>query len=127
MKYTKIVLIVFFCLALSGCTTKPDTNLSSINSTARKATIPAGNFYFYSSTCLHCKTVNNYVADNKIRENGIHFFELEINADPKNAEMLRSIGELCKINENDLAVPLLWYNQTCYTGSDQIINYFESL
>jgi len=127
MKYIKIFLIVFSCILVSGCTSQAPATTSPIDTIARKATLPTGNFYFYSSTCPHCKTVSNYVANNNLQDKGIHYFELEVSSNQSNATMLKSVGELCNIKEADLAVPLLWYNQTCYTGSDQIINYFESL
>ena len=127
MKYSKFILIIGLVFVLSGCTGKPAPNTSPIDLMAKKAVIPAGNFYFYSSTCLHCKTVSNYVTDNRIREKGVHFFELEINSDPANVAIMQSVAERCNINENDLSVPLLWYSQTCYTGSDEIINHFNSL
>lgn len=127
MKYVKFFSIILICISFSGCSSQPTTNVSPIDTIARKATIPTGNFYFYSTTCLHCKTVSNYVADNKLREKGIHYFELEVSSNPSNAIMLKSVGERCNIKEEDLAVPLLWYNQTCYTSSDEIINYFDSL
>jgi len=127
MIYLKFLLIVCLALILSGCMGKPAPKTSPIDLMAKKAIIPAGNFYFYSSTCLHCKTVGNYVTENNIREKGVHFFELEINSDPANIAILKSVAGRCNINENDVSVPLLWYNQSCYTGSDQIINHFKSL
>ena len=127
MTYLKFFLVVSVACILSGCTAKPAPQTSPIDLMAKKAIIPAGNFYFYSSTCLHCKTVSNFVNDNRIREKGVHFFELEINSDPANIAILKSVAERCNINENDVSVPLLWYNQSCYSGSDQIINHFKSL
>jgi len=127
MSYLKFFLIICLAIVLSGCTGKPAPNTSPIDLIAKKAVIPAGNFYFYSSTCLHCSTVSKYVIDNKIREKGVHFFELEINSDPANITIMKSVAERCSLSENDLSVPLLWYSQTCYTGSDEIINHFNSL
>jgi glutaredoxin len=125
MRYLKMLCIIAVVIIFSGCTSKPP--VQNQTNTTSSIPIPPGNFYFYSATCPHCTTVNTFVNDNKIKERGIHFFELEISGLSANADLLKVIGTRCQINENDLSVPLLWYNQTCYTGSDEIIKYLGSL
>lgn len=127
MKQYTIALLGFLVILLTGCTTTPPVQNPTNNNQTQAATIPAGNFLFFSPSCPHCATVTNYVRDNQLREKGIHYFELEIASNSDNANILKSIGSRCHINEEDLSVPLLWYNQTCYTSSEEIINFLQTL
>lgn len=126
MTYTKIFFLTIALLLLTGCI--PKTNLPSplVTDSQPSVNIPIGNLYFYSNTCLHCGTVAQYVYDNNVKNQGIHYFDLEVSENKNNAEILRVIGQRCQITEDNLSVPLLWYNQECFIGSDEIINFLTT-
>ena len=124
MKIIFISLIAVLGLTLSGCTNPPVVNPNV--SPPVQAEIPKGNIYFYSSTCPHCQTVRDYITSNNIQQR-LFFLELEISKDTHNADILRAVGSRCLINENNLSVPLFWNGNQCYVGSDNVINYFQTL
>jgi glutaredoxin len=126
MTIFKIFFLSIGLLLITGCTAKPDIQTPLITTLQPSVTIPAGNLYFYSKTCLHCNTVAQYVSNNDIKNKGVHYFDLEVSENKNNAEILRLIGQRCLITEDNLSVPLLWYNQKCISGSDEIINFFTT-
>lgn len=124
MKIIIILFITTLSLTLSGCTNPPVVNQNV--STSVQTEIPKGNIYFYSSTCPHCQTVRDYITSNNTQQK-LFFLELEISKDAHNADILRAVGSRCLINENNLSVPLFWNGNQCYVGSDNVINYFQTL
>lgn len=107
--------------ALSGCgTPKP------VQNTSANVSIPAGKFYFSSTTCAHCATVSQYVTEHDVK-NKLYYIERDIGPDPYNTALLKAIGERCGISQNDLAVPFFWDGSACYVGDGEVIAYFERL
>ncbi len=107
-------------ITVSGCGTK--TNVSTNTETV----IPAGKFYFHSKSCAHCAKVDEYIAQEKVREN-IYFISREIDVDAGAVDLLKAVGKKCAIPNNELGVPLFWDGASCYTGDIDVINYFKSL
>lgn len=82
---------------------------------------------FYSTNCPHCQNVEKYIAENNVREK-IKFQELEVSANQGNAKKLESRAAGCGLNtDQGVGIPLLFADQKCYQGDQNIINYFQNL
>ena len=79
---------------------------------------------FVSDTCPHCKNVEDFIAENKITEK-ISFDTKEVSKNPLNIKAFSAKGKLCNIKSADLGVPLLWDGEKCFSGDQEIINFFK--
>ncbi|KKP59531.1 MAG: hypothetical protein UR53_C0001G0031 [Candidatus Magasanikbacteria bacterium GW2011_GWC2_34_16] len=80
---------------------------------------------YYGDTCPHCKVVEQYIVDNKIDEK-IVFTKKEVYRDEKNAAELGKRAVSCGLDTSSIGVPFLWDGTKCYTGQDDVINYFAA-
>ena len=81
--------------------------------------------FFYGTTCPHCKDVELYFDANKTRKK-FAFQEMEVFENIENQAMLHEVARCCKINTENIGVPLLWTGKGCLMGSEEIINFFEN-
>ena len=79
---------------------------------------------YYGDTCPHCKIVEAFLQDNKISEK-VDFSQKEAFFNSKNSKELIQKATQCKINPNEIGVPLLWNNGQCLVGDEDIINFFK--
>ncbi|MDD4412569.1 MAG: hypothetical protein PHR00_02905 [Patescibacteria group bacterium] len=79
---------------------------------------------FYGTTCPHCKNVEEYMAENKTEE-FIKLVQKEVFDNKVNSQLLINKARACGINTDSIGVPLLWVKGQCYSGDEQIINYFK--
>lgn len=80
---------------------------------------------FYGEECPHCKIVEQYIAENNVKDK-IIFSELEVNHNAANANLMIEKQKVCKIaKENIGAVPFLWTTEKCYLGQDEIMQFFK--
>jgi glutaredoxin len=116
-KYILAPIVLGIALVLSGC----GENLDEIQPTKDNSEIA----FFYSNYCPHCKDVEKFIEDNKIKEK-IAFSEWEVSSDKGNAKLMIEKQEECKMGEDEIGkVPLLWTKDKCYLGSDKIIEFFK--
>jgi len=81
---------------------------------------------FYSTSCVHCQKVNDFIAINNVK-NKVKFRELEVSQDQANANLLLSKAKRCGLDTSGgLAVPFLFDGQKCLTGDVDIIGFFQS-
>lgn len=79
---------------------------------------------FYGDGCPHCKIVDQYIGENKIK-NKLTFAEKEIYSSKENTNLLIEKATICKIPNNMIGVPFLWDGIKCYMGDEDIINFFK--
>jgi hypothetical protein len=85
----------------------------------------SGNVFYYGITCPHCKIVEAFISENNIT-NKLIFESKEVYENTNNANELISLGKYCKLQMNYVgAVPLLFFNNTCYLGDVDIINFLN--
>ncbi len=118
----KLFLLISCVVFLSAC----GTAKTNQNSVIQEISIPPGNFYFKSTTCLHCKVVDSYISENNISQK-IFFVTREINNDTGAVEILKSVGKKCLLSDAELGVPLFWDGTKCYVGDKELIEYFKTL
>lgn len=80
---------------------------------------------FYSTSCPHCKIVEQYINDNNVK-NYLVFDELEVSANPANAQLLVKKANSCGLPTEGLGVPFFYDGTKCLVGDQEIINYFSS-
>lgn len=82
---------------------------------------------FYGYSCPHCKTVNDWLEKNNVKDK-VKFDHLEVYKDKDNNNLLTDKAKSCGLNENQIGVPFLYdfENNKCMSGSDKIIEFFES-
>lgn len=80
---------------------------------------------FFSNECSHCKIVEKYILDNKIKDN-VSFSEREVGSDSANANLMMEKQKSCNWeSEKNGKVPFLWTAEKCYLGQDEIIQFFK--
>jgi glutaredoxin len=80
---------------------------------------------FYSDTCPHCKIVEQYITDNKVK-NYLAFQQLEVSTHPDNAQLLIKKAASCGLSTDNLGVPFFFDGTNCLIGDQDIIKYFAS-
>lgn len=86
---------------------------------------PNSVIFFYGTTCPHCKEVEIYFDANKTRKK-FSFQEMEVFENIENQAMLHEVARCCKIDTENIGVPMLWDGSKCLVGSEDIINFFEA-
>jgi glutaredoxin len=79
---------------------------------------------FYGEGCPHCKIVDEYIEENKIKEK-ISFDEKEVYNNKINLEELREKAKFCGLSTESIGVPLLFDGKNCFIGDKEIINFWE--
>jgi len=80
---------------------------------------------FYGSTCPHCKVVEDYLANNDVK-NKVSFSEKEVYGSQANAKLMMDRQTACGIGKESIgAVPFLWTKDKCYLGQEEIIQFFK--
>lgn len=120
-KIKYLSLLIVFIVFLSACSSAP------VQPPVKKVvTVPPGKILFFSKTCPHCAVVEQYISENNVQKK-VYFVKRDITSDSEAYDLMPVIGQRCGIVESNLGVPLFWDGNKCYSGSDDIINYFNSL
>lgn len=80
---------------------------------------------FYSNTCPHCKIVEQYIQENKVKDYLV-FRELEVSLNPVNAQLLAKKAASCGLPTDALGVPFFFDGKNCLIGDQDIIKYFSA-
>jgi len=112
-KYFLIAVFLGFSLVLSGC----GKNSGDVD---KNASI----IFFYGQECPHCKVVEKYIEENKIKEK-VNFSEGEVYHNKNNSAFLAEKAGKCGIDTKSIGVPFLWENDKCYVGQEEVIQFFR--
>ena len=83
--------------------------------------LPADIIFYYSTTCPHCKIVEEFMQNNSI-ESKMNIIQKEIFLNKTAADEMIKLQTLCKIPAEYIgAVPLLYAEKSCYLGDKDII------
>ncbi len=81
---------------------------------------------FYSTSCPHCKIVEQYIADNGI-ESKLDFQKKEVSSSQANSTLLERKARQCGLDlSQGLGVPFFFDGSKCYMGDQDIIAYFKT-
>jgi len=115
-KYFLTVVFLGLGLILAGCGQK--------NGDAPLVDKNASIIFFYGQECPHCKIVEKYIEENKIAGK-VNFSQGEVYHNKKNAEFLVEKAGKCGIDTKSIGVPLLWADDKCYVGQEEVIQFFK--
>jgi len=91
----------------------------------KPAPLPEGIILFYGEDCPHCKLVDEFVKENKVKEK-IIFSELEVYYNKENAKLLVSAAQKCGEDiSQGIGVPFLYDGKNCFIGDVNIIDFFK--
>jgi hypothetical protein len=82
--------------------------------------------FFYGRECPHCKIVEEYISQNNVKQR-VSFVSGEVYHNDNNKKIFVEKFKACGLmDETKMGVPMLWDNGRCYTGQEDVINYFKS-
>jgi glutaredoxin len=81
---------------------------------------------YYGNSCPHCKTVENYIAENNLAEK-LRIEQKEISSDRTNQDEFIRTAKSCGLGSDNLGVPMLWdaKTQKCHSGDQTIIDFLR--
>lgn len=117
-KYLLSVLVLMVVVIFAGCSLNKKGNVAPADDNAEI-------ILFFTKTCPHCKIVEQYIADNNIREK-LSFSEREVSSDKAGGALMTKKQEECLADKKYVgSVPFLWTKEKCYLGQDEIIQFFK--
>lgn len=84
-----------------------------------------GIIFFYSYTCPHCKTVEDFMDETQVRQI-INISEKEVSTNLANQQLFIKLAKECGVSQDSLGVPLLYHDGECLFGDVDIIEFLES-
>lgn len=119
-----IVLVLFGLYKLLSTPPKKQTN-STIDTNELSG---VDMIFYYGITCPHCKTVEEFIAQNKIDQK-IKISSKEVYEDKDNAnELTQIVDQFCpELNQGGIGVPLAFdpKTQKCIQGDTPIIDFLK--
>jgi|WetSurMetagenome_2_1015567.scaffolds.fasta_scaffold592766_1 hypothetical protein len=79
---------------------------------------------FIGTGCSHCKIVEEYIQQNQI-DSKLSIDQKEVFYNKDNQRLFEEKAKACKLDLNNLGVPLLWTGSTCLEGDQPIIDYLK--
>ena len=81
---------------------------------------------YYGHSCPHCKTVENYIAENDLAEK-LRIEQKEVSSGRTNRDEFIQIAQNCGLGAENLGVPMLWDGKTqkCHSGDQTIIDFLK--
>jgi len=77
-------------------------------------------FFYYGITCPHCKITEQYITDNNI-DSKITIIRKEVYENQANAIALQQAAKQCNLPLDEIGVPFMTYNNSCYMGDEDTI------
>ena len=118
----KKIIIVLVVIVLAGVGYLYISHKNTAN--VLGATSTADTILFYGIGCPHCQKVEDYMSQNKVTDK-IQIDQREVFANKSNAELMATKAADCGISKDNLGVPLLWVKGKCYSGDEEVIQYFK--
>jgi hypothetical protein len=77
--------------------------------------------YYYTSNCSDCQAIQKFFNDNKIEEK-VKMEKKDVYGNKAYVDEMAGRTNICKIKTN---VPILWDGSKCFSGKDEIIEFFQ--
>jgi len=82
-------------------------------------------YYFYGSTCTHCKDLEAFLQKNEAYQK-LKITKLEVFEDQNNGLLMGKAGQICKLNDNEgMGVPMIFFNNQCFIGTPEAESFFK--
>lgn len=96
--------------------------------TSNKAAAPvadvSGTVYYFGAECPHCKKINEFLEENKIAEK-VTFLKKEVWHSTENAKEMAQAATQCNIAKENVGVPFVFDNGTCFIGEPDVRKFFS--
>lgn len=79
---------------------------------------------FVGTGCPHCKIVEDYIQQNQI-DSKLSIDQKEVFYNKDNQRLFEEKAKVCKLDLNNLGVPILWTGSACLEGDQLIIDYLK--
>ena len=80
--------------------------------------------FYFSDDCPECTNIEKYLMENDVK-NKIGFEEKNIDKNEVDAQQMAEDAMYCNVDEESFGAPFLWAEGKCYTGEQDIINFFD--
>jgi len=80
---------------------------------------------YFGNTCPHCKDLEKYILDNKIKEK-VNIEEKEVYDNKINSSELTLVATSCNIPSDKIFVPFMYAEGKCLVGGEDITTYLDS-
>lgn len=132
--FGSVILLIGFVVGysfLNNQNTQPQTNSqTSLNQEVASPSAQdiVGTFeYFWGNTCPHCKIVADFL-ENWALKDKIKIDKKEVYDNKNNASLLVEKAIVCKISQDQIAVPFLFTpTGKCIVGDQPIIEYLKKI
>jgi len=120
-----ILFIAVFAFSLFALSGEGSKNKPTVNEqTGQQNQAVNQIILFYGDGCPHCKIVEEYIANNKIKDK-ISFTQKEVYYNKANANELGEKAKFCGLPTDSIGVPFLFNGEKCFIGDQDIINFFK--
>ena len=79
---------------------------------------------YYGDTCPHCKDLDELIKKDNIKEK-VSLTEKEVFENRENANELAQVARNCGLSDASIAVPFLFAEGKCLSGTEDIFAYLE--
>lgn len=120
MKYKLIFLMFLSVILLSACTVDNSENKTTVTPMDNTPSL------YVQEGCSHCEIVEEYLTQNEASGIRSSFQTRDIGKDKKALDAAVASAKICGIPDSELGTPLFYDGNSCYMGSEDVINYFSS-
>lgn len=124
MTTKKIIVYILIVLVVLGVGLFGYNKLKNKTPEAVNPSETSGMILFYGDTCPHCKVLDEWIEENKIKEK-IEFSNLEVFNNQENQKLLIDKATVCEIATDSIGVPFLWTGSDCVVGDEPIKLFFQ--
>lgn len=115
-----VITVLIACAGLIWLINKSSSNNSDDTGDNATSTVSL----YYRDDCPHCQNVEKFMQENNVTATvPVVMKEVMNNIENNNDLMVRATN--CGYDISSVGVPLLYDHGTCYSGDEEIINYFK--
>jgi glutaredoxin len=122
-----LVIVGLLIIIILGSKNKTKDTASRKNDQSVPEIVEVGKkipIFFYGNTCPHCKDVEEWMENNKIKEK-MEIIKKEVYDNKANAQELSLVAQRCGLDPSSIGVPFLYAEDKCFIGTTDIINYLS--
>lgn len=123
-RFPLIAAVATFLIVLAGALLFSGDN--SAKEPQTPPPLPESYEYFWSTTCPHCKMVNEFM-ENWENKDKINLEKMDVSI-KENSDLLNQRANFCNLANNQRGIPFLFTpDGKCVVGGNLIINFFEQM
>jgi glutaredoxin len=115
-----IAIIALYAIYFSLANKIPTNNDTTLNISSDTIV------FYYGINCPHCKIVEEFMAETNATQK-LKIEQKEVWENKTNQAELISAAKICKLDLNNLGVPMVYYNGTCRSGDVDSIAFLKTM